>query len=273
MTSLKLMLISFLFIVNNNLFAQLLPEQLTGRIIYLRVLTFTGAEPVEGKLELFFSADQSLFIESSTDAEESPAQSEPNLTETDDGMLVTYDFSENHRWPIHFDLKTKRLKREVVLFQGGKNRQFLVTEDQFPIRWKLARDEKVIGGVLCRKASGYFRGRNYEAWYAPGIPVRMGPWKFSGLPGLILEIYDLEKQVFFSAIAINIPAKAAQIPTTWLSSGKNVATISLEESVRISREQRDEMMQAITAKLPRGAVLDLEDKEPNRIETRYEFDH
>lgn len=35
-----------------------------------------------------------------------------------------------------------------------------------------------------------FRGRNYEAWYAPEIAVSAGPWKFGGLPGLILAIKD-----------------------------------------------------------------------------------
>lgn len=56
--------------------------------------------------------------------------------------------------------------------------------------WELADGERTILGYACRRATCTFRGRNYEAWYAPEIAVSAGPWKFGGLPGLILAIRD-----------------------------------------------------------------------------------
>ena len=42
-----------------------------------------------------------------------------------------------------------------------------------------------------------FRGRRWTAWFAPDISISDGPWKFSGLPGLIMEAYDTENHYRF----------------------------------------------------------------------------
>ncbi len=56
--------------------------------------------------------------------------------------------------------------------------------------WNLSSGSLEVCGYNCNKATTSYRGRNYTAWYAPDIPVSDGPWKFSGLPGLILKIED-----------------------------------------------------------------------------------
>lgn len=66
----------------------------------------------------------------------------------------------------------------------------LYTEPLPAIDWELEEGERTILGYACRRARCTFRGRNYEAWYAPEIAVSAGPWKFGGLPGLILAIKD-----------------------------------------------------------------------------------
>ena len=71
------------------------------------------------------------------------------------------------------------------------------------IQWKLDKDSmKTIVGVTCYKAIGRFRGRIYTVWYAPSIPINGGPWKLGGLPGLILEAYDMKREVVFSCKGI-----------------------------------------------------------------------
>ena len=58
--------------------------------------------------------------------------------------------------------------------------------------WVIQNDTETVAGYLCQKATCNFRGRNYEAWFALDIPINNGPWKFGGLPGLILKIYDMD---------------------------------------------------------------------------------
>jgi GLPGLI family protein len=71
-------------------------------------------------------------------------------------------------------------------------------EDALPaIDWKISNDTATFGGLHCQKATGYFKGRNYTAWFCPDMPLHVGPWKLNGLPGVIVQAYDNRKDVQF----------------------------------------------------------------------------
>lgn len=59
-----------------------------------------------------------------------------------------------------------------------------------PLNWKLGKEKKVVNGLTCHKANIELYGRKWTAWYSVEIPVSFGPYKFYGLPGLIVSIYD-----------------------------------------------------------------------------------
>ncbi|MFZ4929916.1 GLPGLI family protein [Chryseobacterium sp. Mn2064] len=71
--------------------------------------------------------------------------------------------------------------------------------------WKLINESKVINTINCKKAEVTFKGRNWIAWYSPEIPLPYGPYKFSGLPGLIIKITD-DKGDFDFELVKSIPA-------------------------------------------------------------------
>ena len=61
---------------------------------------------------------------------------------------------------------------------------FRYTDSLPAFNWKILPEHKTIAGHKCTKAVGKYMGRTYEVWYTADIPVRVGPWKFYGLPGL-----------------------------------------------------------------------------------------
>lgn len=79
---------------------------------------------------------------------------------------------------------------------------FFYEEEVSPINWKIEEDTMPVFGYTCTKATCNFRGRNYTAWFAQDIPINDGPYKFYGLPGLILQIDDSEKHFQFKAIGL-----------------------------------------------------------------------
>ena len=58
--------------------------------------------------------------------------------------------------------------------------------------WTLTGEKKVISDYEAQRATCQFRGRSYEAWFTPSIPISAGPNFFGGLPGLILELHSMD---------------------------------------------------------------------------------
>lgn len=76
------------------------------------------------------------------------------------------------------------------------------TEDWPMMDWTLTDETQEILGHNCQKATCRFRGRDFVAWFASDIPVQGGPWKFGGLPGCILKVYDGDNLYVWEAVAI-----------------------------------------------------------------------
>lgn len=73
--------------------------------------------------------------------------------------------------------------------------------------WKEEKEKAVILGYKCLSAATTFRGRTYTAYYAPEIKLSYGPWKFSGLMGLILEVKSDDGNYVFKAEKIDLSSK------------------------------------------------------------------
>lgn len=69
-------------------------------------------------------------------------------------------------------------------------------------KWSLTQDTATICGYRCQKATCRYHGRDFEAWFTTEIPVRYGPWKFGGLPGLIVKAYDTDHLYTFECTGV-----------------------------------------------------------------------
>lgn len=66
---------------------------------------------------------------------------------------------------------------------------YKVTEDR-TISWKILPEKQKIGEFESQKATAEFAGRKWTAWFTEDVPFSDGPYKFRGLPGLIVKIED-----------------------------------------------------------------------------------
>ncbi|WP_209388727.1 GLPGLI family protein [Chryseobacterium sp. RR2-3-20] len=63
------------------------------------------------------------------------------------------------------------------------------TED-LKFNWKISNEKQKIGEYNTQKATTDFGGRKWTAWFSTDLPFPDGPYKFWGLPGLIVKIED-----------------------------------------------------------------------------------
>jgi len=76
---------------------------------------------------------------------------------------------------------------------------------QWDLKKKAEEKQDYIEGFQVTKATTHFGGRNWIAWFTPEIMVSEGPYKFSGLPGLILKLQDEDNHYTFTLFSITRP--------------------------------------------------------------------
>ena len=140
-----------------------------------------------------------------------------------DSMLLEASGPEERK-AINDSIKTRYGKVSVYYYVledfGKKELEFVeslptnsrYTESLPHFSWNITEEQKTIDNYVCQKATCTFGGRTYEAWFAPDIPISDGPWKFYGLPGLILEVYDTQHHYEFQFLGMRPCAGKIEIP-------------------------------------------------------------
>lgn len=108
-------------------------------------------------------------------------------------------------------------------------------------QWTLHTETQTVIGYKCQRATCRFRGRDFEAWFAPSIPVKRGPWKFQGLPGLILKVYDKDKLYTFEAIGL----ETRQYPITRFKQSKEYSRSTREKVWKMQRQWHENWFKAV----------------------------
>lgn len=99
--------------------------------------------------------------------------------------------------------------------------------------WQLYPDTLKIKNYICNKATVKLEGRDCIAWYTPEIPISDGPYKFWGLPGLILKVADTENHYEFSLESFE---KYLENPPQRPYQDQKTFEVSYEDYVVISKE-------------------------------------
>lgn len=113
----------------------------------------------------------------------------------------------------------------------GQYSPVLLCEEEMPnFDWKINPEKKEILGYSCSLATTSYRGRDFEVWFTPDIPIFDGPWKFGGLPGLILHVHDTEEQYVFECIGFKqmekkLPIKYWDLPYKKVNHGEYMSIL------------------------------------------------
>lgn len=84
----------------------------------------------------------------------------------------------------------KDLIKNITYFKTRLGRDQYTYEEDRKMDWKILPETVKIGEYEAQKAETTFAGRKWYAWFTQDIPFQDGPYKFKGLPGLIIKVED-----------------------------------------------------------------------------------
>ena len=229
--------IIFFNIITHTAFSQSISYNLEiGYTIF-----FNTERPTSQKGILYLDSlkEKSLFIYGKN-TESSVKQNDEESTE--------YDlFYAGKKKVFYQNINKDTLISRINLFSG----QFLVKEKIPTLKWEIHDEEKTLDKYLLKKATLYFRGRNYVAWYSEEYPLSFGPWKFSGLPGLIMEIYDTTKRYHWQINSIK-QTKNTTLDLEPILKGKETLTLKQYADRKFNNNDQFKKM---ASKMPKGVQV------------------
>ena len=91
----------------------------------------------------------------------------------------------------------KDLIKNITYFKTRLGRDQYTYEEDRKMDWKILPETVKIGEYEAQKAETTFAGRKWYAWFTQDIPFQDGPYKFKGLPGLIIKVEDAKGDYSF----------------------------------------------------------------------------
>ena len=204
-------------------------------------------------LQIDFKHNKSLFFTSK-------GTLKSGATEKDNIITIIQKGGEEYNI---MDKSKDSLKTKTFINNGT----YIVCETIPVFKWEFeSNEEKKIGDYICKKATTTFRGRNYIAWYTLDFTTYFGPWKFNGLPGLIMEVYDETNRYHWIAQKIKTFNGAVKMP----NDESNYFKIDLKKYVEL---EYDSPLNTNDALLPRGAMVTTFKGNRNDIEIKFEWEY
>ncbi len=162
-----------------------------------------------------------------------------SIRETEPNIFINNDTIYNY---IKVD-NGKALMLEPVFLVGsaefGIGYKNLLKEPLNLFGWKLNKRSKTILGYQCNEASCTFRGRDYVAYFTREIPFKTAPWKFHGLPGVVLEVYSTDEFCKWTAESLEIKTYKKEIDLPY----DGLEIVHLELYINMLKEKKRQLIE------------------------------
>ncbi|SFQ79244.1 GLPGLI family protein [Hymenobacter arizonensis] len=126
------------------------------------------------------------------------------------------------RTKFYYTIFKRATTGRLYCYEKIGNARYTYIETDSTFKWQIGPEKMTVAGYACQRATVRFAGRAFEAWFTREIPISEGPYKFHGLPGLIVKINDTRQQYVFELVRagktatadlIVLPTKAARLVT------------------------------------------------------------
>lgn len=153
-------------------------------------------------------------------------------------------------------LKDSLISHESVY---GEKKYHIITEKLPNLKWEILNDTLSILGFKTQKAKLNFRGRTYFAWFSNEIKISDGPYKFHGLPGLILKVESTDGKFTFEAYSLKLNASDENFSIIDLKNKyRNKKTITIKEKLNLINENLEKQRKFRLSNSPNTTDIKIE---------------
>lgn len=182
------------------------------------------------------------------------------ISNQDDDALTEINEMTNQ-----IDIGQKTIKLDKMKYYSSRNESIIhftqnykgtptLVKDSLPsLDWHINTTiKKKIGDFDCNKATTNFRGTQVVAWYSEDLNIPFGPWKFKGLPGIILEIYTVDEPMIhhWRATQVKYPFDTE----LRLDYQNDLEIVDYKEIVEEMEEHIKLQMQRMQSRVPQGVT-------------------
>lgn len=216
---------------------------------YIQALNIGNAKAPENEAYLVFNKQLSYYVTAKESLEKGEDRTAQKTFTSEDGGGVIYNGIKMSEEGDHV---VNHLAKKTMWSNLLYKKHIYVKETTSNMNWKIEKETKKIGKFSCQKATVNFRGRNYTAWFTTQIPLPYGPWKLQGLPGLILEAYDVNKFVYWYTKSVEYPSNSNE-EVQYMSIPKNEKFLSYEDFKKFQKDEQirlEEKMKIMSKNYP-----------------------
>lgn len=252
---------SFLLLLLINCFFTLSAQNLLVQYEYRSREKLSSSNILENYTYLKIENLQSFFFSEGVYLSDSIiANSKKNNTDVDFKSLP-YD-------PLGCVIVKDYSKDKIKYYSYEFDDKEFIYEEAPDFKWQIENEEKKILNYDCKVAKTSYGGRNYTAYFTSEIPIQDGPYKFKGLPGLILEIFDEKMDHHFLVTGL-LKNKEMDIENV-LSRRKYVVTTK-EKFLRFRESYAAAPLQRAIDLMHSTQIYEMKDKSGNDVDLRKLF--
>lgn len=105
-----------------------------------------------------------------------------------------------------------------------QSKEYFVKDDLALMVWEITERDTLFFDKMCKIATTEHRGQTWVVFFTDAFGAMGGPWKFDGLPGLILYAENKTKNFIFQATQIEY-TKETQILTNQMANAQSISWI------------------------------------------------
>ncbi|WP_299181731.1 GLPGLI family protein [uncultured Chryseobacterium sp.] len=228
-------------------------------------ITYTYISPLHAKVkeDLYINGNEAKDIRDSVFVYE---KAKSNVSQERGGIGIR---SKNKMYTETY--YKSALSNKILIKSNIADQSYWIKDILPEIQWNTDYNEtKIINNYLCKKATCSFRGSSLVAYYTTELPYPFGPFKFGGLPGLILEISEENTNInkwFVTHIETDFSSKIE------IQRPQNIENIiSYQEFLALYGSANRKDVKKLTNDLPKGTIVSEFRTVRKGIEKKYEWE-